>query len=203
MSNKVNKVIAIGSLVAMVGGCKSSDKIVESTNDGKNQWVEDNSGMADSVALVQRLKELATLKYDTVLPMSAMCYSIASPIQEDYVCPTCGTATPSTAFANGNIKSIVKKVEQMKMMGYDVKLDQSNYCEHCSGKKVEKPELVFMIRFSKDAPYHIAKSNIYAEYEAVAQFLRSKNDFVTFVNNDKSTAEENFLIIKKMTGLSY
>ena len=201
MSKKVK--IAIGSLLALVSGCKSSDEVVDSVAENKNQTIKTSNDMADSLALVQRLKDLTTLKYDTVLPMSAMCYSVAVAMEEDYVCPVCGTKTASTTFNNGNIRSISQKVEQIKMMGYDVKLDQSKYCQHCSGKKVEKPELVFMIRFSKDAPYHTAKSNIYAEYDVVAQFLRSKDDFLNFVNNNKTIAEENFLIIKKMTGLSY
>ena len=90
----------------------------------------------------------------------------------------------------------------MKQMGYDVALDESAYCSHCSGKPVERPELVFKIRFSKGAPYHTAKSNIYAEYDAVAAFLKSNKDIelILKVRNDK---EEVIAIIKKMTGLSY
>lgn len=200
MTKKVNKVIALGSLVALGGGCESAHNMSETTNTN----VVDTKAPADSLSLVQRLRELTALKYDTTLAIveGPMCYVMASPMKEDYVCPVCNTKTSSTAYANGNIRSIRGKVEEMKMMGYDVVLDESGYCSHCSGKPVERPELVFKIRFSKNAPYHIAKSNIYAEYDAVASFLKSNKDIALLLKtrNDK---EEVFAIIKKMTGLSY
>lgn len=200
MSKKVNKVIALGSLVALTGGCESAQNITETTNTN----VVDTKAPADSLSLVQRLRELTALKYDTSLAIveGPMCYVMASPMKEDYVCPVCATATPSTAYANGNIRSIRKKVEEMKMMGYDVLLDESSYCSHCSGKPVERPELVFKIRFSKGAPYHTAKSNIYAEYDAVASFLKSDKD-IEFLMKARKDNEGIFAIIKKMTGLSY
>jgi hypothetical protein len=167
--------------------------------------VVDTKAPADSLSLVQRLRELTALKYDTSLTVveGPMCYVMASPMKEDYVCPVCASTTPSTTYANGNIRSIRAKVEEIKKMGYDVVLDESGYCSHCSGKEVERPELVFKIRFSENAPYHTAKSNIYADYDATARFLKGSKDDIEVLLNARKDNEKVFAIIKKMTGLDY
>ena len=205
MSNKTNKIVALGSLVALTGGCQSAKNVSETSDNTANPKVVDATVPADSLSLVQRLRELTALKYDTSLAVveSPMCYVMASPMKEDYVCPVCDTKTPSTAYANGNIRSIRAKVEEIKKMGYDVVLDESRYCSHCSGKAVEHPELIFMIRFSENSPYHIAKSNIYAEYQATATFLKGNKDDIEVLLNARKDNEKVFAIIKKMTGLDY
>ena len=206
MSNKTNKIVALGSLVALTGGCQSAKNVSETNDTTENPKVVDATVPADSLSLVQRLRELTALKYDTSLAVvegRPMCYVMASPIKEDYVCPVCASTTPSTTYANGNIRSIRAKVEEIKKMGYDVVLDESGYCSHCSGKEVERPELVFKIRFSENAPYHTAKSNIYADYDATARFLKGSKDDIEVLLNARKDNEKVFAIIKKMTGLDY
>jgi hypothetical protein len=52
MSKKVNKVIALGSLVALTGGCESTQKMSETTDAN----LVETKTPADSLSLVQRLR---------------------------------------------------------------------------------------------------------------------------------------------------
>ncbi len=202
MKKKRNKILVLGSLVAVSSGCETAKQATSPSvvSDGSTIII-DKQQIEDSLSLVERLKELTAVQYDTQMLMSAMCYAMAAPIEEDYVCVKCESKTPSTTYKNANIRNIRKKIEQMQMMGYDVRLNESQYCDKCSGKKIKNPELIFEIRFSKNTPYHSAASNIASEYDAVLQFFTSKEAFIEFVENNKQKAESTMLVIKKMTGL--
>ena len=88
------------------------------------------------------------------------------------------------------INQIDDIVEQIKTLGYDAVLDKTEFCPKCSKKNIENPELIFKIRFSDKADYHVVRSNIINEYQSLFEFLS---------NPDKFTGDK--VIIQKMTGL--
>ena len=203
MKDIKKKLIAIGGAATIATSCSVNENVTKSnpsadeTSDAKQQ----KTTTSDSTSLVQRLKVLATAQYDTIALPNAMCYSIAAPMEENYVCPKCGAETASTAYANGNIRSIRNVVKDIKSMGYDVLLDESQYCQKCSAKKFENPTLCFKIRFSKNAEYHVAYSNASADYYAVKAFFEGEKSFKTYVSNNRDEAERTLKIVEKMTGL--
>jgi ribosomal protein S27AE len=120
----------------------------------------------------------------------------------DYVCPYCGD-TIKERYSNWNIydmSGIAAIVEQIKAMEYDVVLDKREFCPHCSGKSIENPELIFKIRFSSDAEYHIVKSNISYEYQCLLAFLSDKATYFGSYGEEYAL-HDNTAIIQKMTGL--
>jgi hypothetical protein len=81
-------------------------------------------------------------------------------------------------------------VSKIKSLDYDAVLDKTEFCPICSKKNIQNPELIFKIRFSDEAGYHIARSNIVNEYQCVFDFLSKPDEY----KGDKA-------IIQKMTGL--
>jgi DNA-directed RNA polymerase subunit RPC12/RpoP len=149
-----NRKIKIG-LIAGVSGMVA----IPSCNSQTGNLNNVNDQNADSVRLEERLKKLANTKYETELSIGAMCYDPVAPSFVDYICSYCGD-TIKEKYDNWdvyNINAIEAIVEQIKSMEYDVALDKRAFCPHCSGKSIENPELIFKIRFSRDAEYHIVK----------------------------------------------
>lgn len=207
MRRKTNKIAALSGLVVLTGGCESAKPVASSESSNSQETLKNTISMVDSASLVQRLKELAAVEFDTNSELNevkivshAMCYIVASPQEQDYECSKCGAKTPSTAYSNGNIRSIRLVVNDIKALGYDVVLDESMFCSACSGMKHERPELIFKIRFSKNAEYHSAMSNVYDEYETVYQFLLGKDNFLKYYSYDR--LDKKFRIIEKMLGIS-
>ena len=195
--------MAVLGLAALTGACGSTDKQTASTDSEDSGQLPKNHVVADSATLVKRLQKLKEVRYDTTELPIAMCYSMAAPIVENYVCPVCGKETPSTSYQIGNMRSIRQVVENMKKLGYDVQLDEREYCQHCNGKKLDYPSLKFRISLNKNGHYHEAYSNVYNDYSTLIMFLRSEKtkDFVEAVYNNRSEAEKAFVAIEKMTGL--
>jgi DNA-directed RNA polymerase subunit RPC12/RpoP len=124
--------------------------------------------------------------------VGAMCYIMANFDYMDYVCSHCGNTIKDKynewiIIQINQIEEIVKKIKEL---GYDVVLDKTEFCPHCSKKNIENPELIFKIRFSDEADYHIVRSNIINEYQCLYEFLSNPDEF----SGDKT-------IIQKMTGL--
>lgn len=195
------KIVAIGGAVAVASSCSTSNQVAENDKGQEYDGLKKNGVATDSESLVKRLKALATADYDTFELPNAMCYSVAMPIEENYVCPKCGAKTASTTYKNGNVRSIRGIVAEIKAMGYDVVLDESQYCHKCNGSKEEYPELRFKIRFSKDAEYHVAGSNTSSDYSAVKAFFEGEKVFREFVANNRDEAKRTLKIVEKMTGL--
>jgi hypothetical protein len=205
MRRKTNKIAALSGLVVLTGGCESAKPVASSESSNSQETLKNTISMVDSASLVQRLKELAAVEFDTNsdelrVVSHAMCYIVASPQEQDYECSKCGAKTPSTAYSNGNIRSIRLVVNDIKALGYDVVLDESMFCSACSGMKHERPELIFKIRFSKNAEYHSAMSNVYDDYQTVYQFLLGKDNFLKYYSN--GSLDKKFRIIEKMLGIS-
>lgn len=200
--DKKNTAILLGGIIALSGSCESTKNVDVVSGEVSDNRLSGEQMLLDSTTLVKRLQQLSVVEYDTVMPPVAMCYSMAADIEENYQCPICNSETPSTVYNNGNIKSIRTIVEEIKAMGYDVILDETMFCSHCSGKENSRPELIFKIRFSEKSAYHKVRSNVYAEYQLVSIFLKGEKTFVEYVNASHKTADECLKIVEKMTGLS-
>ena len=187
----------------LASACGSSDKTASSSDNGDSKSSK-TIKVSDRKSLEKRLKKLTEVRYDTNELPIAMCYSMAAPIVENYVCPLCGAETESTSYQIGNIQSIRKVFANIKNIGYDVVLDEKEFCHKCSGKKYDYPSLIFKIRFSPDEEYHVAYSNVYDDYSTLLTFLASDNKdvFIQSVGNNKKEAEKAFYAIEKMTGLT-
>ena len=204
MINKKSKtVLALGGLTVLASACGSTDKSASSDNNGDEKSLK-TIKVSDRKSLEKRLKKLTEVRYDTTELPIAMCYSMAAPMVENYVCPVCGAETESTTYQNGNIRSIRSVFESIKNIGYDVILDEKEFCHKCNGKKSDYPSLIFKIRFSPDEEYHVAHSNVYDDYSTLLTFLASekKDNFIQSVGNNKKEAEKAFYVIEKMTGLT-
>jgi hypothetical protein len=203
MSKNSGKKMAVLGLAALTGACGSTNQQATTSNDGDTQQPKVQHP-ADSVTLVKRLQKLKEVRYDTTELPIAMCYSMAAPIVENYVCPVCGKETPSTSYQLGNMRSIRQVVENMKNLGYDVQLDEREFCQYCNGKKSDYPSLLFKISLNRNGYYHKAYSNLYDDYANLMTFLvcEKKKDFVNSVSNNQSEAEKAFRSIEKMTGLT-
>jgi len=131
----------------------------------------------------------------------ASCYVTVVDYYEDYVCSHCGNTIKEkyTKQIISYIGQIEYGVNQMKGLGYDVILDKTEFCPHCSKKGIENPVLIFKIRFSEEADYHIARSNIINEYYCLYEFLKNPDEYLE--TQDVKTLPEKIAIIRKMTGL--
>jgi len=142
------------------------------------------------------IKQLAALGGLVTIPVCtvrcASCYEPAVDYYEDYVCSYCNNTTKGkySDWIVHNIKEIDDIVKKIKELEYDVILDKTEFCPHCSKKDIQNPELIFKIRFSDTADYHVVRSNIVNEYQCLLEFLK---------NPDKYTGNRE--IIQKMTGL--
>jgi len=152
--------------------------------------------------LEERLKKIAQTEYKGELAFGAMCYDPASPYTVDYVCSLCGFTVKDEyddhqVFDIREIEIIVKKIEKL---GYDVVLDKKEYCPRCSNKEIERPELIFSIRYSASSEYHIVRSNILNEYLCLLAFLEERDKY-TVERDEERSLHKSAGIIKKMTGL--
>jgi len=142
--------------------------------------------------LAAALGSLAAIPGCENFPVSAMCYDPVVECHVDYVCPHCKGVIKDkqcdwTVHVISQIGEFVKKIKELD---YDVVLDQTEFCPKCSKKTIEKPELIFQIRFSEEVDYHIVRSNIINEYQCLFEFLSNPDEY----SGDKT-------IIQKMTGL--
>jgi len=188
---KIGIVAALGGLAAT----QNCDAQTSNTNNAGNK-------NADSIRLENRLKELAKTKYTGELAWGANCYYSASSKRENYVCPYC-SSTVKRKYDSRTIRDINKIesiVKQVKTLGYDVFLDKTELCPKCSKRNIKNPELVFKIRFTTKADYHIIRSNIVNEYQCLLAFLSNQDKYSG--NQDfEYTLHDNIAIIQKMTGL--
>ncbi len=156
----------------------------------------------DSVRLEARLLELSKTEYKGKLSYGAMCYDIIATATVDYVCTYCGD-TIKGRYDEWDIKfvnMIESIVDSIKAKGYDAVLDKSELCPNCSKKETVHPELIFKIRFSKKADYHIARSNIINEYSCVRDFIEGRDVYTDWTDVEYAIHDD-VNIIQKMTGL--
>lgn len=159
----------------------------------------------DSIELENRLKFLSETPYSGVLysPISFQpsCYvSSFSSSYGYYVCPTCGKETRRLKSVLSDVGKIEGIVKIIKDAGYDVVLEQKEYCKYCSGRIfLNNASFVFKIRFSENSDYHIVKSSILGDYICLWRFLLYKKTYIQ--DRTGYTIHDNVDIIQKMTGL--
>lgn len=224
---KLSTAILIGSAVIGATNCEAqveNDSLELSNNPNKENQLEKTFPIIknDSIVLENRLKELSVTEFKGNLKGGAMCYELERPIDGDYICSICGKKTKRSGFHILYEKEISKIVKEIKALGYDVILDNKEFCQYCSkdvkdnrvaisqstnetlydysSEFIEEPELIFKIRYSKDSNYYIVRSNIESDYFILLEYLRGKDKY------DAGQYGEVPLhyaidILKKMTGL--
>ena len=193
-----NRKIEIGLIAVLSGGLVAT----QGCSSQSDKPIDDNNMNPDSIKLEQRLKELSQTKYTGELTWGAMCYDPMAPAYMDYICSHCGETIKEKhnnwmVFAINQIDEIVTRI---KKLSYDVVLDKTEFCPYCSKSDIENPELIFKMRFSTKANYHIAKSNITNEYLCLLAFLSNQDTYLN-VFDYEFALHDNIAIIQKMTGL--
>jgi len=205
-TTKLSTAILIGSAVIGSTNCEAQvekDSLELSNNPNKENQLEKKFPIIkkDSIELEKRLKELSITPYFGKLNTGAMCYESGSAIiSKDYICPICGKKSDIKNYDHWGISEIREIVKDIKSLGYDVILDETQFCEVCNGEKDTNPYLYFKIRFSENSPYHSTNSNILSDYNCLLQFLLGKEKFTSDREVEKSIYD-NVYIIYKMTGL--
>jgi hypothetical protein len=156
----------------------------------------------DKELLEKRLKELAETPYPEGARIGVMCYDPAVLYYSgEYECVICGKVTGK--YGNDEIRNIEGArhiVTELKGAGYDVLLDEREYCRYCKNDSEKKPELVFMIRFNQNENYHKAQSNDYYDYDCVQCFLKG-NKYYIGKQRMGETLHDHIDRIYRMTGL--
>lgn len=153
----------------------------------------------DSLELERRLKYI----YRT--PYTGNFYSLLwgrnySDEYDYYKCPTCGKETRRSAISLEELRMIEIIFNRIKDAGYDVALEQREYCKYCSKRIfIKDASLFFKIRFSPNTEYHIVSTNNFYEYDCLFQFLLYRKKF--WSENTELPICLNVDIIQKMTGL--
>ena len=207
-TTKLSTAILIGSAVIGSTNCEAQvekDSLELSNNPNKENQLEKKFPIIkkDSIELEKRLKELSETEYKGKLAMGAMCYAVSLSINKDSMDLSCNICNKKTRYRERDIyyvKYITDITNKIKALNYDVVLDYSEYCNHCNKERLKEPSLIFKIRFSKDADYHVTKSNIKYDYLILFEFLKGNDKY------DKGMEGEFPLhleidVLKKMTGL--
>ena len=224
---KLSTALLIGSAVIGATNCEAQvekDSLDLSKDSKKENQLEKKFPIIkrDSIELEKRLKELSETEYNGKLSGGAMCYSMAVSVEQDYICPICGRKTIRTNYDIWDINRISKMIKEIRALDYDVILDSREYCQYCSRDKfdkeeiissngskttfeyvtnrIEEPTLIFKIRFSKNANYHVVKSNIDDDYLILLEFLKGKDKYNAGMVGELPIHLK-IDVIKKMTGL--
>lgn len=212
MNSKKNKPSKFGAALiigsALIGSTNCEAQIEKDSLDLSKDFTKENQLekkfliiKKDSIELEKMLRELSETPYVGELRRGAMCYESGSSIvSTDYVCPTCGKKSDIKNYDQWGISQIRDIVKKIKSIGYDVLLDETEFCDVCNGKKVSNPILIFKIRFSENSNYHLAHSNFLFGYNCLFQFLLGNEKFIADREVEK-TIHDNIDIIQKMTGL--
>ena len=156
----------------------------------------------DKAELEKRLIKLTQTPYTGKVAIGADCYAPQNFFEYvDYICPVCKKPTTynSLKFDPRELRKIKEIVNELKKKGYDVLLDQTEYCEFCNGKKMSEPMSIFKIRFDDNDEYHIARSDFY-DFKYLQTFLQGRDHFLGSYDNTKALHWE-IDRIHKMTGL--
>ena len=224
---KLSTAILIGSAVIGSTNCEAQvekDSLELANNPNKENQLEKKFPIIkkDSIELEIRLRELAETEYKGELSFGAMCYEIEKHIDGDYICSICGKKTKRSGFHILNEKRISRIVKEIKALGYDVILDNKEFCQYCSkdlkdkrvainqstnetlydysSEFIEEPELIFKIRYSKESNYYIVRSNIESDYLILLEYLRGKEKYDAGMVGELPLHIE-INVLKKMTGL--
>jgi len=200
------KNIKIG-IVAALSGLATAQNCDAQTDKSTNT----GSQNADNIRVEQKLnyisaessiKELLGKLSQTgiIMPsqeiVGAMCYGIVAPKRINFV-SRFFIDRKYDKWVLHNISEIEEIVSEMKTLGYDIVLDKTEFLRK-NKKNIKEPKLIFKIRFSDEADYHVVRSNIENEYHCLLEFLSNPDEFSDMANK---LTEYYSLTIQKMTGL--
>lgn len=202
---KLSTALLIGSAVIGSTNCEAQvekDSLDLSKDSKKENQLEKKFPIIkrDSIELEKRLKELSETEYKGELRGGAMCYMPMYVNDRPYTCPVCKKVTMTNAFDALAIDSIRVVFQKIKQLGYDVYLNESEFCEHCRKRKKKNPAFIFKIRFSENAKYHVVKSNIEDDFLILFEFLKGKDKYDAGMPGEIPLNLE-IDVLKKMTGL--
>ncbi len=133
----------------------------------------------------KQLGKLAREPVPTKLSPGAMCYKIAMPPDRiEYYCPACKSKTfynrLSAPIADYN--QIRKWVGDLKKLGLDCKIDESDFCPKCSKNKQNAPALYWEISINKKKIRSKVES---LDYQILTAFLEKKAKVKTFAGREE------------------
>lgn len=179
---KLSAVLLIGSLLFITINCLAQEDIIIKQ---------------DSVELEKRLKELSNNYCEFGNIISTTCGNIVDNEYGYYVCPNCGKKTRRNGRSINELIAVENIVKKIKDAGYDVILEQKEYCKYCSHRMfIKDASLVFKIRFSSNSDYHVARLNNLIDYFSLIDFLSNKK-----IRAKGDNIYEVIEVINKMTGL--
>ena len=161
-----------------------------------------NKYILDKELLEKRLKELAETPYTGEISSGAMCYCPRAPEDSEYKCLLCKKITvyKSGEFAIKNLKKARAIVKRLAESGYDVKLDEREYCDSCKGEEyISNPRPTLSIKFRIDDDYHTTRVDI-EHLEYLETFLQGGDNLLDYYDYTVKL-HDNIDILSKITGL--
>jgi hypothetical protein len=161
----------------------------------------------DRILLEKRLKELAETPYAGEMCYGAMCYVPAysgAPFDEGYFCPICEKTTKDCNFTDEtmyNLETIRQIITELKATGFDIWLDERDFCNFCREKEPPYgPKPFLMIRFNPNDEYHRVKTFDILDYKILKAFLES-DDHCFNEYGATQALHDKIDVIDKMTNL--
>jgi hypothetical protein len=141
-------------------------------------------GMFSKKQIEEKIKRLAETSPPENLSFGAMCY-IKTIVQYDtreYVCPICGEKTIYGKNVNTNkfeyidgifweIDACRREIEKVK--GINIKLDESQFCKHCS-PEIKNPELCLLVNIANLNDTTKVCNISYMEIRYIHEFLNDQ-----------------------------
>ncbi len=121
-SKEYAKVLLSASVLPLVmDACSTTQSIADGDTTTQNAEKDKlrTVTMKTSQELEDRLNQLAKEEYKGERFPGAMCYAMASPIEEEFQCPICGSKIISTNYEQRSLESIKRDVDIIKTFGYD------------------------------------------------------------------------------------
>ena len=211
-------------IIILIFGVACTSKIKTQSNNkaGKNINTKDKIEIVNDTIkplyskkqIEEKLNNLANTPPPTDLSFGAMCYSIAiSSIDKfSYICPICSEKTiynKNKIDENDwwNVKNVLEyglascRREIEKVNGINIKLDESQFCGHCS-PKIEKPELCLLVNIGGESDTTEVCDINYMDIRKIQEFLNGSLTHKT--SNDGETPLVNDIDrISDLLGLEY
>ncbi len=222
----VKVLLSASVLPLVIDACSTQQAVTE--NDETTMSIDKNNSVhiynQSSKELEERLNRLASQEYKGELFPGAMCYSIALPSEEEFLCPICNQKIITTSYNSASLEKIKQDVDIIKSLGYDAVLT----CSHKTETYTFPPKLIiiddeivsndsetqtdsidkqrtittltFKIKFSDKEDYHIVNSDIESDYDILVAFLKGAEIRGSF-NGATIPLHDDIDVIQKMTGL--
>ena len=175
--------------------------------------------------LIERLRTIANDEIEITERMGAMCYSPKMPFQNfklNEKCEYCGNE--AMVWDLPDKWEIRKKVQVIKELGYDAKLEilcsgclaklktrgkpfglfQRLFCRllfYISSHRINYQNYVFLFKTKEQKNYNITVAKDIEAFDAVIAFLKNEKIFIGKYG-EKRLVKEKLHIIKMMTGIS-